>query len=116
MILHGGSYGGRQYLSAASVACMTSNQIGNFPIGPDQNYGYGFGWIIHRVHPAGDPTGPGTFGAGGAYNTQMGIDPAHNLISVLLVQQAGFPESIRGLLRTTFTKAAEDVFGHQPME
>ncbi len=116
MILHGGSYGGRQYLSAASVACMTSNQIGNFPIGPDQNYGYGFGWIIHRVHPAGDPTGPGTFGAGGAYNTQMGIDPAHNLISVLLVQQAGFPESIRGLLRTTFTTAAEEVFGHQPME
>ena len=95
---------------------MTSNQIGNFPIGPDQNYGYGFGWIIHRVHPAGDPTGPGTFGAGGAYNTQMGIDPAHNLISVLLVQQAGFPESIRGLLRTTFTTAAEEVFGHQPME
>ena len=108
MILNGGTYGGRRYLSAQSVAQMTSNQIGDLPIGPDHNYGYGFGWIVHRGHPAGDPTGPGTFGAGGAYNTQMGLDPAHNLVSVLLVQQAGFPESIRQELRATFTQAAED--------
>jgi CubicO group peptidase (beta-lactamase class C family) len=111
MILNGGSYGGRRYLSTASVAQMTSNQVGELPIGPDHNYGYGFGWIIHRVHPAGDPTGPGTFGAGGAYNTQMGIDPAHNLVSVLMVQQSGFPESVRQEVRTTFTQAAEDAVG-----
>jgi CubicO group peptidase (beta-lactamase class C family) len=108
MILNRGNYGGRRYLSAKAVEQMTTNQVGDLPIGPDLNYGYGFGWIIHRAHPAGDPTGPGTFGAGGAYNTQMGIDPAHNLISVMMVQQAGFPESVRQELRTAFTQAAED--------
>ena len=87
---------------------MTSNQIGDLPIGPNPDYGYGFGWIIHRTHSDGDPTGPGTFGAGGAYNTQMGIDPVNNLVSVMLVQQAGCPESERALLRDTFTRAAED--------
>lgn len=108
MILNGGSYGGRRYLSAALVAQMTSNQIGDFPIGPNPDYGYGFGWVIHRVHRADDPTGPGNFGAGGAYNTQLEIDPAHNLIAVLMVQQSGFPESVRQELRTAFTQAAED--------
>ena len=108
MLLNGGTYGGRRYLSAASVAQMTSNQIGNLSIGPDPDYGYGFGWIVHRALKANDPTAPGTYGAGGAYNTQMGIDPAHNLISVMMVQQAGCPESDRSLLRTTFTQAAED--------
>ena len=108
MILNGGSYGGRRYLSPASVAQMTSNQIGELTIGPNPDYAYGFGWIIHRTHRANDPTGPGTFGAGGAYNTQMGIDPAHDLISIMLVQQAGCPESDRARLRDTFTQAAED--------
>ena len=108
MILNGGTYGGHRYLSAASIAQMTSNQIAELSIGPDPDYGYGFGWIIHRARKKNDPTGPGTFGAGGAYNTQMGIDPAHNLISVLMVQQVGCPESDRALLRDTFTQAAED--------
>ena len=108
MILNGGTYGGRRYLSAASIAQMTSNQIGELTIGPNPDYAYGFGWIIHRTHPANDPTGPGTYGAGGAYNTQMGIDPAHNLISVMMVQQAGCPEADRARLRDTFTQAAED--------
>ncbi len=109
MVLNGGSYGGRRYLTSEAVTQMTSNQIGNLPMnGPDLTYGYGLGWIVHRLHPAGDPTGPGTFGAGGAYNTQMGIDPVHNLISVMLVQEAGSPEADRQALRATFTQAAED--------
>ena len=108
MILNGGTYGGRRYLSAAAIAQMTSNQIGELPIGPNPDYGYGFGWVVHRVHHADDPTGPGNYGAGGAYNTQLEIDPTHNLIAVLMVQQAGCPESDRQGLRTAFTQAAED--------
>ena len=106
MIINGGSYGGRRYLSAASVAQMTSNQIG--ALFPNPDYGYGFGWIVHRIDRATDPTAPGTFGAGGAYNTQMGIDPAHNLVSVMMVQQSGFSENDRTELRHAFTAAAEN--------
>ena len=109
MVLNGGTYGGKRYLSEASVAQMTSNQIGTFFPAPD--YGYGFGWIVHRVHHPDDPTAPGAFGAGGAYNTGMGIDPGHNLISILMVQQSGFPETERSRLRTSFTQAAETAYG-----
>jgi CubicO group peptidase (beta-lactamase class C family) len=108
MVLNGGTFGGRRYLSAASIAQMTSNQIGALPIGPNPDYGYGFGWVVHRIHHADDPTGPGNYGAGGAYNTQLEIDPTHNLIAVLMVQQSGCPESDRQGLRTAFTQAAED--------
>lgn len=108
MLLNGGTYAGHRYLTPAAVAEMTTNQIGDLPLGTDMNYGYGLGWIIHRTRPPGDPTGPGTYGAGGAYNTQMGIDPPHDLVSVMMVQQSGSSEADRQLLRTTFTQAAED--------
>ena len=62
MVLNGGTYGGRRYLTEASVAQMTSNQVGAFFPNPD--YGYGFGWIVHRLNPPGDPTAPGAYGAG----------------------------------------------------
>ncbi len=62
MILNGGSYGGHRYLTPGAVALMTSNQIGDLPMsGPDLTYGYGLGWVVHRLHPPGDPTGAGYF-------------------------------------------------------
>ena len=36
-------------------------------------------------------TGGGTFGHGGAYATNMTIDPKRGLITVFMVQHAGFP-------------------------
>ncbi|MCY3022073.1 MAG: serine hydrolase [Planctomycetota bacterium] len=76
MILNGGELDGTRYVSEAAVKQMTSKQT------PDAlKDGYGFGWGV----------GGGCFGHGGAYSTDMTIDPKRGLIMVFLVQHAGFP-------------------------
>jgi CubicO group peptidase (beta-lactamase class C family) len=42
---------------------------------------YGLGWAV----------GGGTFGHGGAFATNMTIDPQRGLVTVWMVQHAGFP-------------------------
>lgn len=76
MILSGGEFEGRRYLSAAAIKQMTNKQT------PDEvKDGYGFGWS----------TGGPTFGHGGAYATNMNIDVARGIVTVWMVQHAGFP-------------------------
>src|SRR5579883_755356 len=94
MILNGGIYQGKRYLSPSAVEQMTTRQTGE---GIKENYG--LGWA----------TG-GTFGHGGAYATNMTIDPKRGLITVFMVQHAGFPND-GGKSQGAFRKAAEDQFG-----
>ena len=74
MILHGGTLDGRRYLSEKAVKQMTSKQTGNLPT----PYGFGFS------------TGGGHIGHGGAYGTDSSIDQQHQLITIFLVQHAGW--------------------------
>ncbi len=74
MILSGGEYKGRRYLSENAIRQMTSKQTG-----PAVEKEYGFCWDT-----AGD-----TFDHGGAYKTNMTIHPKLGLITVFLVHQAG---------------------------
>jgi CubicO group peptidase (beta-lactamase class C family) len=74
MILNGGEFQGKRYLSEAAIKQMTSKQTGELP------NNYGFGWS------AGD-----VFGHGGAFATDMSIDSKRGLITIWLVQHAGFP-------------------------
>jgi len=76
MILNGGVLDGKRYISEASIHEMTRKQTGDAL--PD---GYGLGW----------GTGDGVYGHGGAYATNMSIDPNHGLITIFMVQHAGFP-------------------------
>src|SRR5579871_3305846 len=75
MILNGGVLDGKHYLSAAAVTEMTRKQTGDLPDG------YGLGW----------GTGGDSFGHGGAYQTNMDINKQRGLITIFLVQHAGFP-------------------------
>jgi CubicO group peptidase (beta-lactamase class C family) len=94
MVLGGGVYQGKRYLSEATVKEMTRKQTGD-----DIKVGYGLGWS----------TG-GTFGHGGAMATNMTIDPKRGLIYVWLVQHAGFPGN-GSQSQGAFRKAAEAQFG-----
>jgi CubicO group peptidase (beta-lactamase class C family) len=77
MMVNGGVFEGKRYLSQAAVKQMTTKQTGDaIPTG------YGLGWA----------TGGSTFGHGGAYATSMNIDAHRGLITVFLVQHAGFPD------------------------
>jgi CubicO group peptidase (beta-lactamase class C family) len=96
MILNRGSQGGKRYLSEAAVAQMTRKQTGE-----TIKEGYGLGWS----------TDGKTFGHGGAYSTNMSIDPARGLIFVFLVQHAGYPGSDGDKIFPAFLKSAVAEFG-----
>jgi CubicO group peptidase (beta-lactamase class C family) len=93
MVLNGGTFKGKRLLSEEAVRQMTSKQTGDA-----LKDNYGLGWS----------TGA-TFGHGGAYSTGMTIDPKRGLITVWMVQHAGFPGE-GGKSQGAFRKAAEDAF------
>jgi CubicO group peptidase (beta-lactamase class C family) len=94
MVLNGGTLNGKRYLSEAAVEQMTSKQTGEAV-----KDGYGFGWS----------TTGSTFGHGGAYATNMEIDKSRGLITVWMVQHAGFPGNGSQAL-AVFRKTAYQMF------
>jgi CubicO group peptidase (beta-lactamase class C family) len=112
MIASGGAFEGKRYVSETAVREMTSTQTGNLLDKDKGQSGYGLGWSTS--HTAGDNNAviPGSCGHGGAYSTQMGIDPSHQLITIFLVQHAGYPGANGGKIYPTFVSAAVEQFGH----
>jgi len=103
MILAGGTYDGKRYLSESSVREMTSRQTA-----AEIKESYGLGWATSAERRRSDgPVIPGPCGHGGAYATNMSIDPRRGLITIYMVQYAG-----RGgdAPRSAFMKAAEKAF------
>lgn len=97
MVLNGGSLAGKHYLSESAVAEMTKRQTP-----ADLKESYGLGWA----------TGGGSFGHGGAFSTNMSIDTKRGLITVWMVQHAGFPGE-GGKSQGAFRKAAEETLAVQ---
>ncbi len=97
MLLNGGVFQGKRYLSESAVAEMTSKQTGDA-----LKDSYGLGWS----------TSGGSFGHGGAYATNMNIDTKRGLITIFLVQHAGFPGD-GNHSHGAFKKAAEDRYAGQ---
>ncbi len=95
MVLGGGMRDGRRYLSEAAVRQMTSTQTGKLLDVQNGEGGYGLGWQTSRKFPGPDgPVIPGSCGHGGAYSTNMSIDPERRLITVYMVQHAGYPKGM----------------------
>jgi CubicO group peptidase (beta-lactamase class C family) len=95
MILNNGELDGKRYLSEASVKQMTSRET---PEGLKQSYG--FGWSANGT----------TFGHGGAYSTNMSIDTNLGLITIFMVQNAGWRSDEGKKIQPAFNKAAVDAF------
>ena len=117
MLLNGGKFAGRRYLSAAAMKFITTPQTGNLPTGFFQNdtngnhgmnYGWGIGTCILRVPHDGVASmlSPGTYGHGGAWGTQAWIDPVKGVAYVLMVQRSNFPNSDASDVRFRFQQAA----------
>lgn len=91
MLLQGGTYRGKRYLSEKAVNEMTHRQTAkNIP------ESYGFGLAVDREG----------FSHGGAYSTQMWVDKRRGLVLVLMVQHAGFPNGAGGRINDAFQQAA----------
>jgi CubicO group peptidase (beta-lactamase class C family) len=98
MILNGGVFEGKRYVSEAAIQQMSAKQTG------DLEAGYGFGWGT-------DNQPNGGFGHGGAYSTNLWIDRQHQLVTVFMVQHAGYPGTDGGKILPAFMNAAVETFG-----
>jgi len=103
MMLEGGSYKGRRYLSEFSVKLMTEVHTGDLnPSGWMGGSGYGLTWEVVK-DPFGELEGHslGTFGHGGAFGTQGWIDPRTKLITIMLIQRSnGGTEALKYAVMT----------------
>ncbi len=117
MLLNGGVFEGRRYLTAAAMQFLTRPQTGGLPTGFFQsdtfgnhgtNYGWGLGTCILRAPHEGVAAmlSPGSFGHGGAWGTQAWIDPVKGVAYVLMVQRSNFPNSDASDVRRSFQQAA----------
>ncbi|MEA3210460.1 MAG: hypothetical protein QOE70_3517 [Chthoniobacter sp.] len=96
MLLNGGELDGKRYLSEAAVKQMTSRQTGE---ALKESYGFGLS------------TNGATFGHGGAYSTNMNIDTQRGLITVFMVQNAGWRNDDGKKIQPAFQHAAMEAFG-----
>lgn len=117
MLLNGGRYHGKRYLSAAALKYLTTPQTGELPVGFFQNdtfgqhglkYGWGLGTCILKTPHSGVASmlSPGTYGHGGAWGTQAWIDPVKGVAYVLMVQRSNFPNSDASEVRRVFQESA----------
>jgi CubicO group peptidase (beta-lactamase class C family) len=88
VLLNGGEYGGRRYLSRQAVETMT--RVFTLKVKPSGWLGgTGYGLTFEVVD---QPEGtlllhsPGTFGHGGAFGTEGWVDPKNDLVRIMLVQ------------------------------
>jgi CubicO group peptidase (beta-lactamase class C family) len=120
MLLNGGTFRGKHYLSPAAFQQLTTVHTGELKTGFLQtdeygnrgmNYGWGIGVAILKApHPGvAEMLSPGTFGHGGAWGTQAWIDPVRGLAYILMVQHPGV-NGDAGKLRQSFQQAASDAF------
>jgi CubicO group peptidase (beta-lactamase class C family) len=108
MLLNHGSLDGKQYLRPETVKQMTSIQTDGLPsVGfiPGSAWGLAVG-IVRKPTGITENLSPGTFGHGGAYGTQVWIDPVKNRIYLLLIQRGDLPNSDASEFRTAFQDAA----------
>jgi len=93
MILKDGISEDRRYLSEPALRQMTTKQTGDLV-----EMSYGFGWNTEN----------GKFGHGGAYKTNMTIDPVRGLITVFLIHHTNEWHHDEGKdILPTFVAAAE---------
>jgi CubicO group peptidase (beta-lactamase class C family) len=90
LMLNRGTRGSIRFLSEKAIADMTSVQTGDLKTGFVDGMGFGFGWgVVRKPQGVTEALSPGSYGHGGAYGTQVWIDPAKDLFTVLLIQRNG---------------------------
>ncbi|MEA2893383.1 MAG: hypothetical protein QOI05_4176 [Bradyrhizobium sp.] len=116
MILNGGEFGGKRYLSAQAFKAMTTDQIGpgsgvgrDYYYFPGDGFGYGYGFAV-RVEPGNArPPPPGSIGElkwDSGSGTYFGVDPKLDMLYILMEQT----QNERGRITPAFKKLVYDAF------
>jgi len=114
MLLDGGAFEGKRYLSPPAVKDMTTDHIGpGTGIGhdvfyfPGDGFGYGYGLAVRTS--AGETKQPGSIGElkwDSLSGTYVGIDPKLDMFYLLMEQT----DNARGPIRVAFRKLVYDAF------
>lgn len=90
MLLNGGTYNGKRFLSEASIRMMTANQIGSLTFRPGNYFGLGFE-VVSDAGRGRTPLSPGSFFWGGMFSSTYWIDPKEKIVAQLFVNK--YPNS-----------------------
>lgn len=105
MLRNGGQLDGRRYISPATLAFMTADQLNpvvtRTPLYlPGPGYGFGLGFAVRTsAGEAAYPAAPGEYYWGGAGGTYMWVDPANDLFVVFMMQSPKQRVPYRSILR-----------------
>lgn len=116
MILNGGEFGGKRYLSAEAFKSMTSDHIGpgsgvgrDYYYFPGDGFGYGYGLAVRTDPGNAKPPPPGSIGElkwDSGSGTYFGVDPKLDMIYMLMEQT----QNERGRITPAFKKLVYDAF------
>jgi CubicO group peptidase (beta-lactamase class C family) len=109
MILRGGTHDGKRILSEAAIREMTGTQTDELLNKGKGEAGYGLALSTTRKAKPDGPAVAGPCGHGGAYATNLSINPDTKLVTVYMVQHAGFPGD-GAKARGEFEKAAAETY------
>ena len=88
MMLDGGVFAGQRILSRAAVGLMTQVHTGDLKAGFSPGIGFGLGWaVIRNTEGMFRLNSIGTFGHGGLFKTYGFVDPAKELVGLILMQR-----------------------------
>ena len=88
MLLNGGELDGVRLLSPKTIELMTTNHLGDMPMGFGRSgagFGLGFGLVLNPGE-VGEVSSAGEYNWGGAAGTRFWIDPQEQLIGLFMVQ------------------------------
>jgi CubicO group peptidase (beta-lactamase class C family) len=109
MLLNGGTYKGRQYLTPASLKQMTTDETGSVFVNPDSAYGLGY-FVLKKKGD--DGMSVGSFGHLGARKTVMEIDPENGLVLIMMLQNMDLSgQQLKDLYSKAFFKTAITKYG-----
>ena len=89
MMLNGGEWNSKRYLSPKTVEIMTINQSGDLFQDPGKGFGLGFA-VVDDVADSKALGSEGTFYWSGAYCTYFFIDPKEKMVAVFMTQMNPF--------------------------
>lgn len=85
MVLNGGEYGGKRFLSPTTIRLITTNQIGDLNVGLNK-FGLGFA-ITSEKSAARLPVSQDSFDWGGFFGTTYWVDPNEKVVALLYTQK-----------------------------
>jgi CubicO group peptidase (beta-lactamase class C family) len=93
MLLNGGGLNGRRYLGKRTVELMASNHTGDMVNGqfgrPARGMGFGLGvQVVLDPAASGLAQSQGSWGWAGGYGTNVNIEPAEQMVTIIMMQTA----------------------------